>query len=262
MLSYQHAYHAGNMADVVKHAALAWVLEYLTRKPKPLSYIETHAGRALYDLTSPEAVKTGEAAQGITRLLPHLPADHPYTRTIAAIRQAHGPNAYPGSPLIARHLLREGDRITLAERHPQEAAALRRALRSADIRDTDGPQMALSLVPPEPRRGLLLIDPSYEVKTEHEAMPKLLKAVHAKWNVGVLMLWYPVLANRAHLPMTRALDALALPGALRREVAFPPARAGHGMIGSGLCVVNPPWGLAPALDEIAGWVGKVSPGPD
>ena len=258
MLSYQHAYHAGNMADVVKHAALSFVLDYLVQKPKPLSYIETHAGRALYDLASPEAEKTGEAAQGIARALPRIAADHPYRRTIEAIRAEHGPMAYPGSPLVARHLLREDDRLTLCELHPQEAAALRAALPGVTVKQADGPATALSLAPPDPRRGLCLIDPSYEVKTEYEAMPKLIRDLHRKWNVGVLMLWYPVLRNGTHRAMTRALDGLGLPS-LRHEAAFPPARDGHGMIGTGLYVVNPPWGLDAALSEIEGWIpgGKI-----
>ena len=106
MLSYQHLYHAGNLADVQKHALMAWMLDYLTQKDKPLSYIETHAGRGLYDLSAAEAVKTGEAEQGIGVLAAALPKSHPYARALARIRADHGPNAYPGSPLIARTLLR------------------------------------------------------------------------------------------------------------------------------------------------------------
>lgn len=250
MLSYQHAYHAGNLADVHKHALLALALDYLAQKPKPLTYIETHAGRALYDLSGAEAVKTGEAAQGIAKVEGWFPEDHPYRRAIAAARAQAGPSAYPGSPLIARTLLRDGDRMHLAELHPQEHAALQAALPDADIRRADGVQMALSLTPPEPRRGLLLIDPPYEIKDDYAAMPKLIAQLHRKWNVGVIMLWYPILANGADRPMAKALDALALDGAIRNEVRFPPAREGHGMLGSGLYVVNPPWGWAEAAEEL------------
>lgn len=252
MLSYQHAYHAGNLADVHKHALLAVALDYLTRKPKPLSYVETHAGRALYDLSGAEALKTGEAAQGIDRVRGWFGAQHPYARALAAAAERGGPRAYPGSPLIARTLLRAEDRMHLAEMHPQEAEALGRALPGADIRRTDGPQMALSLCPPEPRRGLLLADPSYELKAEYAAMPKLIAQLHRKWNVGVLMLWYPVLTSGAQSGMVAALDALGIEGAVRHEVRFPPAREGHGMVGSGLYVVNPPWGW----DEAAQDLGK------
>ena len=128
MLSYQHAYHAGNMADVHKHAILSFVLDYLVQKPKPLSYMESHAGRGLYDLSGAEALKTGEAVAGIARVQDRFPPDHPYMRALGAIRDTAGADAYPGSPLIARTLLRGEDTITLGEMHPQEVAALRHGL--------------------------------------------------------------------------------------------------------------------------------------
>lgn len=245
MLSYQHAYHAGNAADVHKHALLAWVLDYLAAKPKPLSYLETHAGRGLYDLSAPEAARTGEAAAGVARLLPRFDPGHPYARAVAAVRAAHGPAAYPGSPLIAAHLLRPGDRLHLAELHPQEHAGLAALMApfGAAVRREDGLAMALALTPPEPRRGLLLIDPSWEVKADYARMPGLLARIHRRWGVGVILLWYPILADGRHRGMLAALEALALPRALRHEVAFPPARPGHGMTGSGLFAVNAPWGM-------------------
>ncbi len=251
MLSYQHHYHAGNMADVHKHGLLCWVLDYLTRKDKPLSYLETHAGRGLYDLDAPEALKTGEAAQGIDRCLQRgwFAADHPYLRLLAVVRAEHGPRAYPGSPLLAALALRPTDTLHLAELHPQEFAALQLAMIRfpALCQRHDGLALALALTPPTPRRGLLLIDPSYEVKADYELLPKLIGQVHRKWNVGTIMLWYPVLANAAHLPMLQALTT-AHPEGLRSETTFPAARHGHGMDGSGLFVLNPPYGLA---DEAA-----------
>jgi 23S rRNA (adenine2030-N6)-methyltransferase len=245
MLSYQHLYHAGNLADVQKHALLAWMLEYLTQKDKPLSYIETHAGRGLYDLSSAEALKTGEAEKGIGALSKALPSSHPYARALARIRSENGPHAYPGSPLIAATLLRPQDQLHLAELHPQEHAALRQALRAPNvsIRRQDGFELAQSLCPPEPRRGLLLVDPSYEVKQDYDRIPKFLSAVAKKWNVGVLALWYPILTSGLHAPMLQALSR-DHPEALRHEVRFPPIREGHRMVGSGLFVINPPWGLA------------------
>lgn len=252
MLSYQHSYHAGNLADVQKHALLCWTVEYLTRKDKPLSYIETHAGRGLYDLSSPEAVKTGEAAAGIARREARLPADHPYRNALAAVRARWGAQAYPGSPLLALLMLRDGDVAHLAELHPQEHAALVAALGDfgPHIRQQDGLAMALAVTPPTPRRGLMLIDPAYEVKADYDTVPRTMEAVHRKWNVGVLMLWYPILTSGAHLPMLDRLTA-AFPGALRHEIRFPPARDGHRMVGSGLFVVNPPWGLDKALADVA-----------
>lgn len=255
MLSYQHIYHAGNLADVHKHAMLAALLAYLARKDKPLVYLETHAGRGLYRLDAPEAEKTGEAATGIGRAEALFPAAHPYRGILREVRARHGGTAYPGSPLVAALSLRPGDRMRLAELHPREHAALADAIRpfGADVRREDGPAFALAATPPEPRRGLMLIDPSYEVKADYEAMPALLRKVNAKWNVGVLMLWYPILAGGAGAGMAAALDALALPGALRHEVRFPPAREGHGMVGSGLFLVNPPFAAAEeaaALDRL------------
>ncbi|HQU67239.1 MAG TPA: 23S rRNA (adenine(2030)-N(6))-methyltransferase RlmJ [Albidovulum sp.] len=254
MLSYQHIYHAGNMADLHKHALLAAMLGYLTAKDKPLSYIETHAGRGLYDLGAPEALKTGEAAEGVLRLGGRLEAAHPFARVLTRIRAVHGPDAYPGSPLIAAEMLRQDDRITLAELHPREFAALEAAMAPypARVVREDGLQLALSLTPPDPRRGLMLIDPSYEVKADYAALPPLLRKVHAKWNVGVLALWYPLLASGAERPMVAALDALGLPKVLRHELRFPPAREGHGMVGSGMFVVNAPFGLAEEAARLDG----------
>jgi len=252
VLSYQHGYHAGNAADVHKHALLAFMLDYLTAKDKPLSYVETHAGRGLYDLASPEAVKTGEAAAGIARAEAFFDARHPYLRALAATRADHGSSAYPGSPLIAKALLRPGDTMHLAELHPGENAALSQVAGHAKVYRTDGPALAHSILPPTPRRGLLLIDPSYEVKADYAAMARLLPELHRIWNVGILMLWYPILADGRHRVMTRALST-ALPDGLRHEVGFAPARSGHGLTGSGVFIVNPPWGTyeqAALLDSL------------
>ncbi len=245
MLSYQHAYHAGGAADVHKHALLSVALEYMCRKDKALSYLETHAGRGLYDLSDAPARRTGEAAQGVDRLLRRLPVDHPYVRTVAATRAAHGPTAYPGSPLIAAALLRRFDRIDLAELHPQEHAALETAMPASPntrIHRRDGLEMAKALTPPDPRRGLMLIDPSWELRDEYARLAALVPQVHRKWGVGVLMLWYPILADARHRPMIRALRE-AIPGIMVHEVRFQPAKSGHGMEGSGMAVVNAPWAL-------------------
>ena len=253
MLSYQHHFHAGNLADVQKHALLAWALEYLVLKDKPVSYIETHAGRGLYDLGAEAAVRTGEALAGIGRVEGWFASDHPYRRRLTELRAMQGPLAYPGSPLIAALTLRDIDTLHLAELHPQEVSHLRRALApwDAHVQQRDGFEMALALTPPTPRRGLMLIDPSYEVKADYDAIPRVLAQIHRKWNVGVLMLWYPMLTGGSHGPMLRALEA-AFPDALRSEVRFPPVREGHRMEGSGLFVVNPPYGLAEEAARIAG----------
>jgi 23S rRNA (adenine2030-N6)-methyltransferase len=253
MLSYQHIFHAGNAADVHKHALLAWTLEYLTRKDKPLTYLETHAGRGLYDLGALEAVKTGEAAQGIMRLADWFGADHAYSRALSETKTRFGTVAYPGSPLIAASLLRGTDKLHLAELHPGEHAHLDATLSpfGASVLKEDGWAMAMSRTPPTPRRGLMLIDPSWEVKTEYDLAPKRLSDLHKRWNVGVLMLWYPILADARHLEMKREIAQL-IPQALIHEVGFAPARPGHGLVGSGLVVVNPPYGLTEEAARIAG----------
>jgi 23S rRNA (adenine2030-N6)-methyltransferase len=245
MLSYQHIYHAGNLADVHKHSMLAWMLAYMTQKDKPLSYLESHAGRGLYDLTDAASVKTGEAAKGITIAASWFAADHPYSQVLARISDRYGATAYPGSPLVAAESLRPMDNIHLSELHPQEFAALKDTMApyGGIFRQRDGWEMALSVCPPDPRRGLLLIDPSFEVKTDYETVPDTIAKIHRKWGVGVLMLWYPILTDGPHQPMVKALKA-AIPDGVIHEVSFPPARMGHRMIGSGLFVVNPPYGFA------------------
>jgi len=251
MLSYQHGYHAGNLADVHKHGLLAWMLAYLTRKDKPLSYIETHAGRALYDLTDEAALKTGEAARGIAVAEGWFAKDHPYARVLAAVRAVAGPNAYPGSPMVAAHLLRDIDQIDVAELHPAEVVALRDAMANYAVgcHQLDGWQMAMSRCPPDPRRGMLLVDPSFEIKSDYDDIPDFFRKIHRKWPVGILVLWYPILFDDRHKPMTRALKE-AIPEGILHEVRFPPAKQGHGMVGSGLFVVNAPYGF----DTEAAWL--------
>jgi len=254
MLSYQHIYHAGNAADFHKHVLLAAMLDYMTRKDKPLTYIETHAGRGLYDLSAPEALKTAEAEAGVGAFADSLDADHPYIRALRQTGVDHGRTSYPGSPLVAATLLRPQDRLHLAELHPQEFAALEGTLsRRAKLYNEDGFEMAQKVTPPTPRRGALLIDPPYEVKSDYEKIPTHISKLHRKWNVGVIALWYPILTTGAHTPMLGKLESLKLPGTLRHEVRFPPAKEGHKMLGSGMFVVNAPYGLnqaAASLDSL------------
>ena len=214
------------------------MLGYLTRKDKPLSYIETHAGRAIYDLDDAAAQKTGEAAKGIARVEHWFDDGHPYGQVLASTA------GYPGSPAIAAHLLRASDRIDLAELHPQENAALKQAMSRSGARchQRDGFDLAHAIIPPTPRRGLLLVDPSYEIKEDYQTIPGHVAKWHRAWNVGVIAIWYPVLTNNAHQSMADRLLS-AHPDALRHEVRFAPARPGHGMVGSGMFVVNPPFGL-------------------
>lgn len=253
MLSYQHGYHAGNLADVHKHALLASALDYLTAKDKPLFYMETHAGRGVYDLSDAMARKTGEAAQGIGRALDWFAPDHPYARAIAATRAGQGADAYPGSPMIAAHLLRPDDHLHLCEAHPAELAALRKAMlpTQAVVHHGDGFALARAKLPPTPRRGMLLIDPSYETEDDYTKMPRFIAEIARKWNVGVIALWYPILTDARHRAMTDALEALNLPRDLHHQVRFAPARPGHRMVGSGMFMVNTPFGLESAAQDLA-----------
>jgi len=243
VLSYQHAYHAGGPADVHKHIVLAELLARLTEKPRGLSYVETHAGRGLYDLAAPEAAKTGEAAAGIARLAPD--AGTPFGRALAAARAAGGASAYPGSPLVAKALLRPQDRLTLMELHPAEHAALKATLATdgTAIHRRDGFEGALALAPFAPRRGLVLVDPSYEVKSDYAAAAAFVRRLVARWPEATVLVWYPLLPAARHHALRAGLAPLAV-AFDEAPFAVPPAR---GMTGSGLALVNAPHGSAAAF---------------
>lgn len=211
MLSYQHSYHAGNLADVHKHRLLAEALVVLNADPAPLTYIETHAGRGVYDLTSAEAKKTGEAKEG-KAALEDLPEDHPYRHCIAQTQARYGKQFYPGSPQIARLLLRPSDTLHLHELHPQEYAALTARIKAKHIRmyKKDGLKGAIHLLPPKEGRALVLIDPSYEVKSDYEAVVACICTLKEACPQAEILLWYPVLEAGLHLPMLAALEEVNL----------------------------------------------------
>jgi 23S rRNA (adenine2030-N6)-methyltransferase len=243
MLSYQHAYHAGGPADLHKHGALAELLAALTVKARGITYAETHAGRGLYDLAGTEALKTGEAAGGIARVVPD--PDTPFGRVVASVRAAHGREAYPGSPLVAGALLRPQDRAVLMELHPAEHAALARAVPAddAEIHLRDGYEGILALAPFRPRRGLVLVDPSYEVKDEYATAATFVRRLARKWPEASVLIWYPLLpAGRD----SELRDGLRMLSPLIDEVLFDPAPS-RGMFGSGLALVNAPYGAAALL---------------
>jgi 23S rRNA (adenine2030-N6)-methyltransferase len=248
MLSYQHAYHAGAPADLHKHAALAGLLALLKRKPgRAITYLETHAGRALYDLGGAEALKTGEALRGIGAV---QPTDHPFWAAVEAARAVGGPMAYPGSPMVAQSLLGPDDRITLMELHPAEHVALKAAMAGGNVsvHKRDGHEGLRALTPPQPRRGLALIDPSYEVKAEYLSTAMLALETATRWPEGVILVWYPLLPQGRHEQLVGPVEAVSPEGLIRDEVRFADAPP-RGMYGSGLLVLNPPYGAEDALAE-------------
>ncbi len=232
MLSYQHGYHAGGPADIHKHRALADILSLLTQKDRPITYMETHAGRGIYDLKGKMAQKTGEWRAGIGKAERD---DHPFWAALDLVRDHFGPDSYPGSPLVAQALLREQDRCILMELHPAEYAALAETI-DAEVHRRDGFEGVLALSPLQPRRGLVLVDPSYEVKSEYMDVVDFAKALITKWPEVILMVWYPLLPDGRHKAMVDAL------GGVINEVRFPQHK-GRGMEGSGLVILNAPYGI-------------------
>jgi len=241
MLSYQHGYHAGGPADLHKHIALAGLLGLLTRKARPITYMESHAGRGLYDLSGEQASKTGEWRAGIGAA---RGGEGPFWSALESIRAEHGPDAYPGSPALARALLRPADRVVLMELHPAEHSALMGALKgpNVEIHRRDGCEGLLALSPPKPRKGLALIDPSYERKAEYDEIAGFTLDLARKWPDAAILLWYPILGTARHTRMVERIRDRA-PTTLVHEIAFAPhgGRAG-GMTGSGLALINPPHG--------------------
>jgi 23S rRNA (adenine2030-N6)-methyltransferase len=263
-MNYRHAFHAGGFADVIKHIVLVRILTYLQDKPAPFRVIDTHAGAGVYDLTSDEARRTGEWLTGIARLMQArfsektLALVKPYLDIVRAFNPQGELAAYPGSPLIARALLRPQDRLTACEVEPKARKRLIDALRrdtQARVVDLDGWTALPAFVPPNERRGLVLIDPPYEQKDEFERMAEGFARAFAKWPTGSYLLWYPVKSRRATDNLARHVAGVA--GAvtpagkcLRLEFSVAPQAAEAGLISAGLLIVNPPWTLAGELRAI------------
>jgi len=266
MLSYQHAYHAGNHADVLKHAVLLALLAKLAAKDKPLRYIETHAGAGGYDLRSPAARKNREYSSGIAKIYAASDTPAAVTRLLELVRRyndgATRVEHYPGSPWLARELLRPTDSVYLFELHPAEHRMLEQKL-GADPRvtvlRTNGLEDCVGLVPPPERRGLVLIDPSYEVKNEHTQVVDALAKAHRRFATGTFAIWYPVLERRWVQRFERAIRATGISSIDLYELCVAPDGHGRGLTGSGMIVVNPPWQVreevAPALQWLARELG-------
>ncbi|HEY5720648.1 MAG TPA: 23S rRNA (adenine(2030)-N(6))-methyltransferase RlmJ [Gammaproteobacteria bacterium] len=257
MLSYQHAYHAGNFADVHKHALLCLALTLLQRKPAPLACLETHAGRGSYNLEGDAARRSGEWRDGIGRLWATADAPADLLPYLDAVRAANSGKLarYPGSPALVRHLLRADDRAVLMELHPHEGAelkALYRGDRQVAVHLRDGFEGLPPLVPPATRRGLVLVDPSYEVKEDYAAVPALVQQAHRRWPGGSYLVWYPLLAAGRERRLREAFRRSGMRPILDTQLVV--ARAGRGMHGSGLLVVNPPWPLAERWAPLGDWL--------
>ncbi|NCP61849.1 MAG: 23S rRNA (adenine(2030)-N(6))-methyltransferase RlmJ [Alphaproteobacteria bacterium] len=254
MLSYQHSYHAGCLADVHKHALLSVLLTHLVRKERPLSYVETHSGRGVYDLDSEDSQKTGEAEKGIKALQKAniFPKDHPYMRTLLAAQRCRGSNIYLGSPAFAKEILRPQDDLYLMELHPQEIKYLHRNFRDENvhIHFRDGYEGVLAIAPPKARRGLVLIDPSYEIKTEYQDCVSFIKKLHQKWPQAVIALWYPMLEAGYYKAMIRALDDISFPKCDHRVFRYARPKEVSGLFGTGLYFINTPWGVEAQFDEV------------
>jgi 23S rRNA (adenine2030-N6)-methyltransferase len=263
-MNYRHAFHAGGFADVLKHIVLVRILTYLQEKQAPFRVIDTHAGAGLYDLTSEEARRGGEWLTGIARLMQArfsdavLPLVSPYLDIVRAFNGPGNLKAYPGSPLIARALLRPQDRLTACEVESNTRKRLIDALRrdtQARVVDLDGWTALPAFVPPNERRGLVLIDPPFEAKDEFKRMADGFTEAFAKWPTGSYLLWYPVKSRRATDELARHVAdvvAASKPAgkSLRLEFSVAPQEAGGGLASTGLLIVNPPWTLAAELKTI------------
>jgi 23S rRNA (adenine2030-N6)-methyltransferase len=258
-MNYRHLYHAGNFADVLKHGVLCWIVRYLQQKEAPLCLIDTHAGAGVYDLTGPQAAKTGEAKDGIGRLLGRTDAPEalkPYLDLVRATNAPGETKLYPGSPALMAALARPADRAVATELHPEEATELGRTLAGKprlQILTGDGYATLLKQVPPREKRGLALIDPPFEEPQEFEYLAKAFIAAHRKWPTGVYVLWFPIKhpddASRFAAELTNAgIRKLSL-------LALDVARA-EGLSATGLILCNAPFTLEAAWRGAIAWLAE------
>jgi 23S rRNA (adenine2030-N6)-methyltransferase len=253
-VNYRHAFHAGNFADVHKHVVLLALLERLKQKPKPLFYLDTHAGRGGYDLRAEDATRGGEWREGIARLAGRPLRSADLLRYVQATHAADAPPTwYPGSPLVALGALRDGDRAVLIEQQPAEAQALKEATqgrRNVAVICGDGYAALKSHLPPRENRGLVLIDPPYEAETEFADAQRALRFGLARWPNGVFALWYPIKAGAQSQRLNADLQASGLRKLLRLELTVRPADSPIGLNGSGLVIANPPWKFDGEMREV------------
>lgn len=251
MLSYQHHYHAGNHADVLKHWLLLECLYYLQKKNKPFDYIDTHAGAGLYQLDSKEAQKTRESAKGVLQLdWEKLPGLALYR---SAVEDDLSRNQYPGSPLLVKRLLRSEDNAWFFELHPQTITELREHCAKKHkcfVQQEDGFVGLLGLLPNKSRRALVLIDPSYEIKDDYQTVVTIMAKAYKKMPQTMLLLWYPVVDRQRINTLERVIKESAIRNVQLFELGIN-KNADFGMGASGMIIVNPPWTLADHFDQWA-----------
>jgi len=265
-MNYRHAYHAGNIGDVLKHIVLTRLMVYLQRKDKPFRILDTHAGIGRYDLTSEETRKTGEWQQGIGKVLAADIPDRvrdllaPWLDVIAAQNPDAALVTYPGSPALARALMRPVDRLTLTELHPEDFKALA-ALFQGDHQvktiHLDGWLALGSFLPPKEKRGLAIIDPAFEVTDEFDRMARAVCKAWKKWQTGIFAVWYPLKDRKG---LKRFHDALAETGirdVLTLELTVGKRGPDTVMLGSGMTIINPPFTLAGEMSDILPWLSHV-----
>ncbi|ENH7113308.1 23S rRNA (adenine(2030)-N(6))-methyltransferase RlmJ [Vibrio fluvialis] len=256
MLSYRHSFHAGNHADVVKHIVQSLILSALQQKDKPFVYHDTHSGVGRYDLTHEWSEKTGEYKQGIARLWQQteVPEDiHSYLDAIKALNDDGELRYYPGSPRVARAHLRSHDRMVLTELHPSDYPLLEQEFRrdrQVAIFKEDGFARLKGSLPPKERRGLVLIDPPYELAKEYRDVVQAIAQSYKRWATGIYAIWYPVV-NRCDIDdMIEGLQGLGIRKILQIELGVSPDTNERGMTASGMIVINPPWKLESQMQSI------------
>ena len=259
MLSYQHGFHAGNFADVHKHMILTLMLEALNQKDKPWSYLETHGGCALYDLADDKAQKTGEYLGGISRLWGALQipdAIRPYLSQVQAVNQSNQLGFYPGSPSIAAMMARANDHLCVMELHPAEYQRVKqhfRGMSQVAVHHRDGYEGVLSMMPPKPNRGLVLIDPSYEVKTEYRQVARFVQQLFDRWSNGSVAIWYPILKAGHHHDMINNIVVSGIRRVYQSEF-YVQDSGSERMYGSGMLLINPPWQLDQKIATVMPWL--------
>ncbi|EKF9247715.1 23S rRNA (adenine(2030)-N(6))-methyltransferase RlmJ [Vibrio cholerae] len=256
MLSYRHSFHAGNHADVLKHIVQSLILNSLQQKEKPFVYHDTHSGVGRYDLTHEWSEKTGEYKQGIARVWQqdHIPAElDGYLDAIRQLNQGETLRYYPGSPRVARAHLREQDRMVLTELHPSDYPLLEQEFhrdRQVSIYKEDGFARLKASLPPQERRGLVLIDPPYELAKEYRDVVRAIAQSYKRWATGIYAIWYPVV-NRCDIDdMLEGLQGLEIRKILQIELGVAPDTNERGMTASGMIVINPPWTLESQMQTI------------